>query len=214
LSFGTFYGHSVHVFCGHSVHVFCGHLAYFVVIWYILWSFGTFCGHLVYIVVIWYILWSFGIFCGLLVHFVVFWYILWSFGIFCGYLAYFVAIYLVYFMVIWHMLWSFGIFFPFWFVLPSKIWQPWLSAPPHSREPIVPAEDVVNKTKKRFIFRPPKIRLGTMAPPKFFVFAEATRKNGISANSWDSLLGHVFRRVARWFIFNPKIPIWVNFGGP
>jgi hypothetical protein len=21
-------------------------------------------------------------------------------------------------------------------------------------------------------------------------------------------------RVARWFIFNPKIPIWVNFGGP
>jgi hypothetical protein len=21
-------------------------------------------------------------------------------------------------------------------------------------------------------------------------------------------------RVARWFIFEPKIPIWVNFGGP
>jgi hypothetical protein len=21
-------------------------------------------------------------------------------------------------------------------------------------------------------------------------------------------------RVARWFVFNPKIPIWVNFGGP
>jgi hypothetical protein len=21
-------------------------------------------------------------------------------------------------------------------------------------------------------------------------------------------------RVARWFIFKPKIPIWVNFGGP
>jgi hypothetical protein len=33
-----------------------------VVIWYILWSFGTFCGHWVYFVVIWYILWSFGIF--------------------------------------------------------------------------------------------------------------------------------------------------------
>jgi hypothetical protein len=22
------------------------------------------------------------------------------------------------------------------------------------------------------------------------------------------------RRVARWFVFKPKIPIWVNFGGP
>jgi hypothetical protein len=21
-------------------------------------------------------------------------------------------------------------------------------------------------------------------------------------------------RVARWFIFKPKIPIWINFGGP
>jgi hypothetical protein len=21
-------------------------------------------------------------------------------------------------------------------------------------------------------------------------------------------------RVARWFVFNPKIPFWVNFGGP
>jgi hypothetical protein len=28
--------------------IFCGHLVYFVVIWYILWSFGIFCGHLVY----------------------------------------------------------------------------------------------------------------------------------------------------------------------
>jgi hypothetical protein len=23
-----------------------------------------------------------------------------------------------------------------------------------------------------------------------------------------------FVRVARWFVFKPKIPIWVNFGGP
>jgi hypothetical protein len=30
-------------------------------------------------------------------------------------------------MTIWYgMLWSFGIFFPFWFVVPRKIWQPWL----------------------------------------------------------------------------------------
>jgi hypothetical protein len=24
----------------------------------------------------------------------------------------------------------------------------------------------------------------------------------------------IHARVARWFIFEPKIPIWVNFGGP
>jgi hypothetical protein len=50
-------------------------VGYFVVIWYILWSFGIFCGHLVYFVVTWYILWSLGIFCGHLVYFVVIWYI-------------------------------------------------------------------------------------------------------------------------------------------
>jgi hypothetical protein len=26
--------------------------------------------------------------------------------------------------------------------------------------------------------------------------------------------GVVQDRVARWFVFKPKIPIWVNFGGP
>jgi hypothetical protein len=46
-----------------------------VVIWYILWSFGTFCGHLVHFVVIWYILWSFGTFFGHLVYFSPFWYV-------------------------------------------------------------------------------------------------------------------------------------------
>jgi hypothetical protein len=25
---------------------------------------------------------------------------------------------------------------------------------------------------------------------------------------------NVLARVARWYIFKPKIPIWVNFGGP
>jgi hypothetical protein len=24
----------------------------------------------------------------------------------------------------------------------------------------------------------------------------------------------LLRRVARWFVFKPKIPIWVNFGRP
>jgi hypothetical protein len=43
------------------------YLVHFVVIWYILWSFGTVCGHLVQFVVIWYSLWSFGTFCRVLV---------------------------------------------------------------------------------------------------------------------------------------------------
>jgi hypothetical protein len=51
------------------------------------------------------------------VHFVAVWVTLWSFGIFYGHL--------VHVMVIWYMLWSFGTFFPFWYVAPGKIWQPW-----------------------------------------------------------------------------------------
>jgi hypothetical protein len=39
-----------------------------------------------------------------LVFVVVIWYLLWLFGIFCGNLVY---------------------FYPFWNVLPRKIWQPW-----------------------------------------------------------------------------------------
>jgi hypothetical protein len=56
------------------------------------------------------------IFYGHLVYSMVIWYILWSSGIFYGPL--------VYFMVIWYILLPFGIFFPFWFVVPRKIWQP------------------------------------------------------------------------------------------
>jgi hypothetical protein len=32
-------------------------------------------------------------------------------------------------------------------------------------------------------------------------------------NKINALLFEMIR-VARWFIFKPKIPIWVNFGGP
>jgi hypothetical protein len=42
--------------------------------------------------------------------------ILLQFGILCGYL--------VYFVVIWSILWLFGVFFPFWYLVPRKIWQP------------------------------------------------------------------------------------------
>jgi hypothetical protein len=42
--------------------IFYDTLVYFVVIWYILCSFGKFCAHLVNFVLIWYILCPFGIF--------------------------------------------------------------------------------------------------------------------------------------------------------
>jgi hypothetical protein len=43
--------------------------------------------------------------------------ILLPFSIFYGHFAYFV--------VILHILWSFWYIFPFWYVVPNKIWQPW-----------------------------------------------------------------------------------------
>jgi hypothetical protein len=57
-----------------------------------------------------------GIFCGHWVCFMALWYILWSFGLFYGTL--------VYFVVIKSVLLLFGIFFPYWYIAPRKIWQP------------------------------------------------------------------------------------------
>jgi hypothetical protein len=31
---------------------------------------------------------------------------------------------------------------------------------------------------------------------------------------FDTTFAGDFTRVARWFLFKPNIPIWVNFGGP
>jgi hypothetical protein len=60
---------------------------------------------LVYFTAIWYILRTFGIFYGHLVYFTDIWYIIWPFGI--------------------PICWLIGTFFPFWYVVPWKIWQPW-----------------------------------------------------------------------------------------
>jgi hypothetical protein len=47
----------------------------------------------------------------------------------------------------------------------------------------------------------------------FPVLVYGTKKNLASLISFvqDKTLGS---RLARWFVFKPKIPIWVNFGGP
>jgi hypothetical protein len=41
----------------------------------------------------------------------------------------------------------------------------------------------------------------------------ASDNNG-SSDVVSSLMSGVHGKVARWFVFKPKIPIWVNFGGP
>jgi hypothetical protein len=60
----------------------------------------------------------FGLFYCHLVYFTAVWSILLPFGLFYCHLLYFVAI--------CYILWLFGIIFPFWYVVPRKIWQPWL----------------------------------------------------------------------------------------
>jgi hypothetical protein len=55
---GTFNDHLVYVTATGNIY---GHLVYFMVIGYILLSFGIFYGHLVYFMVIWYIFPRFGI---------------------------------------------------------------------------------------------------------------------------------------------------------
>jgi hypothetical protein len=52
-----------------NVGIFYGHMAYFMVIWHILWSYGIFSGLMKYFMDIWHILWTFGIFSGPLVFF-------------------------------------------------------------------------------------------------------------------------------------------------
>jgi hypothetical protein len=42
--------------------------------------------------------------------------VLWPFGKF--------SVHLVNVVAIWDIVWSFGTFFPFWYVVPRKIWQP------------------------------------------------------------------------------------------
>jgi hypothetical protein len=39
-------------------------------------------------------------------------------------------------------------------------------------------------------------------------------QNGAASQGWDQSYKMLLGRVARWYIFKPKIPIWVNFGGP
>jgi hypothetical protein len=53
----------------------------------------------------------------IVVHSMAIWSLLRPFGTLYGHLAYFVAN--------CYILWLFSMFFPFWYVVPRKIWQPW-----------------------------------------------------------------------------------------
>jgi hypothetical protein len=58
------------------------------------------------------------------------WHILWPFGLFYFHLVYSTYGHLVYF----------GIFFPFWYVVPRKIWQPWSHIHTHTYFRAIKAE--------------------------------------------------------------------------
>jgi hypothetical protein len=72
------------------------------------------------------------IFYGLLVYITDIWSILQLFSKFCGNLVYFMYGNLVYFLygnLVYFMYGNLVYIFPFWYVVPRKIWQPWYTWP-------------------------------------------------------------------------------------
>jgi hypothetical protein len=103
---------------------------------------------------------------------------------------------MVYFMAIWYVWWPFGIFFPYLASCTEKNLATLLcscySQTPHWH-PV-----------HSFFMNDPNLR-------------NEVRATGHWLNPDKSLCVHsalLVSMVARWFIFKPKIPIWVNFGGP
>jgi hypothetical protein len=62
------------------------------------------------------------------------------------------------------------------------------------------------------------IGLDIMAPRHPKLYALIVQRLGYDINSTTHVVsnrqGRSKNRVARWYIFEPKIPIWVNFAGP
>jgi hypothetical protein len=108
---------------------------------------------------------------------------------------------LIYFVAIWYILWPFGIFCvalayfsPSRYVARRKIWQPffrgYVKAYLHTRQTIFVSRDTVR----------PKFR-----PQKSLLLGRVVHTSLVRVR--------LFSAVAIWFIFIPKITIWVNFWG-
>jgi hypothetical protein len=96
-------------------------------------------------------------------------------------------------LALWHILWQFGMyFFPFWYVVLRRIWQPW-SPPLAKAVPLKLAQD-----KQKF----------GKSDKTFVAICRHTKLCTATEDLRD------LHRVARWYIFIPKIPIWVNYGVP
>jgi hypothetical protein len=73
--------------------------------------------------------------------------------------------------------------------------------------------DHYQKTMLRSFFLPTYIAVHNLTRNRQFFQRKYFFNHDIGP--WSSILSKsVFSRVARWFNFKPKIPIWVNFGGP
>jgi hypothetical protein len=167
-------------------------LVYFWAIWSIFWRFGIFWGHLVYIEVIWYILRSFGILCGHLVY-----------------------------------------FSPFWYIFTKKNLAP-CRKPSNSelvflrrmRWPLhhaARAMHTVNNIKTTYMplhfsaFFSQLLFWYNFLLSAFHPCGRFPCRKHIKRSRILQQLKHKHQlslSVARWFIFWPKIPIWVNFWGP
>jgi hypothetical protein len=105
-------------------------------------------------------------------------------------------------MTIWYNIGPFGIvcgrlvhFFPFCYVWTKKIWQPWLWQPR------------ILGQLKRFVFNWQSVQFELTKIVPFSLHS------GIICTTYRRPKQlPVLPRVARWYIFKPKIPIWVNFG--
>jgi hypothetical protein len=102
---------------------------------------------------------------------------------------------LVCFVAIWYRFYGCLVYvFPFGHIVPIKVWQHCF-AQRSAHNPNVPYELVIAAFKRIIQY----ICISNMPYTR-----------------WRSTFAYldIVSRVARWFIFQPKIPIRVNFGGP
>jgi hypothetical protein len=86
------------------------------------------------------------------------------------------------------------IYFPFWYAVPRKIWQPCRGLALAGRQHGDNVKQLLCNT-----------------PTKSFRILHQHRVT-LHLRRVTRVFGHLIR-VARWFLFEPKIPIWANFGG-
>jgi hypothetical protein len=134
-----------------------------------------------------------------LIHFGTFWYILVHFGTF------------------WYILVHFG---TFWYILVhfGTFWWLWLGFEYSHREPIVFIKSVILEYLGISTI---KYISGTKHSPRWrnrlclrWMHCTGTSLPGLEQIEVRSKFRPLESRFARWYIYIPKVQIWVHFGGP